>query len=102
MGRFFGYMIFRGICATDSWGFVLTVIGLLILAALAIAVVMFIGSFIWVFAIEPIYMKIKAWAESKWGSGDSDEGEGDTLSSKLMRCVILACCLLLLIVCISV
>ena len=95
MGRLFGYLLFSVIRSTDSGEDILNIIGIITLAFLLICL-------IYIYLIMPAYEKLNAWAESKRGSRGSDDGDGDTLSSKLMRWMILSCCLLLLIVCISV
>ena len=62
-------MIFSGIRSTDTGAAVLEIVGMIILAFLAIGFLCTI--------LEPVYEKIKEWAEAKWGTRDSDVEDGD-------------------------
>ena len=91
MGRLFGYMIFNGIRATDTGAEILDIVEMILLGLIAIGLLCTL--------LEPVYEKIKEWAEAKRSTREYYVEDGETYSSKLMRWVIFACCLSLIIVC---
>ena len=127
MGKFFGIFLVKGITAADAWGFVLGLIGLLLIVGLIIAalIAIAVGCMLAGLYLMDLYENMRFWCWRKWGIklpeswlGSTDKADVSktsiatesgasgskkvTRSTRMMRGLILVSVLLIVIVCICI